>query len=834
MNAAELKAAAEAYHNIGFNVFTIKGKQPLAKWEKWQSERQTQQEFNSLNFNDADGLGVICGTKNNDGLYLAVVDFDLKNLSPEAVEKGNQVLKELPITAIEETPSKGQHWIYYTHQKPRTVKTFHNEAAVELLGEHCYCAMAPSQGYKRLNDNTPTVVQDLEDLLYDALYKVGIKAEEKNATWFDRKETAAFKGEHPPCIRELLKGVNEGLRNEVAIRLSAYFVNFRQLEPKKAKVQLEFWNKLNNPKLPTQELNDIFSSAIKGKYVFGCADPILKKHCNENVFCALRKTENQTQEKPVFDDATEAALNAELQKILDAENQLEALSPHLDNILTGEENTKKAVVVLNLSGKCKQAEMKQIILFKATEGAGKSTLMRVLTRGYKVKDVGRFSEHALDYTNLEGFEILSLKELGAMDQETQGVSTVKFLSSDDQGYVVEVTVKNEKGGFTTEQHKIPAITTISSTTRLLLDPQFERRAWLFGLDETPEQTRKIAQWLAKQEKQKAEKALGLRTLTDEEFSSEVYSRFIEQFEPKNILILFPQTLLNTLGFEVLRVRGDMAKLLTFVKLYAMLNVKRLEKLNNDVYALTPTVAIEALKIALSPLSAMLSKVDSRTKAVFNALKEIVEIKEKYVDKEPIEEEIAYSVKGSEITKKIREKIAVKIGKSERTIRAFFSQLEASGYVSSDQKKPKTYTLLYDVEEIERKTSGILDKIKSADNLIAEMVKEAQEWRKHGLEISFLGNEKKLPTPEPVEGVEGEKFFTVPENKISNPNLSDSGFSFGERQVENRQIQKLPKDFSLFYCKLCEKANRTMVFATKTDLEIHLTNYHNHPEHGDDA
>ena len=704
---AELEAAAEAYYNIGFNVITIKGKKPLAKWEKWQYKRQTPEEFDSLNFSDSDGIAVICGTRNKGGLHLAVIDFDVKNVQQKAIEKGKKVLRKLLITAIEETPSGGQHWIFYTHQKPKTIKAYHDEVAIELLGEHTYCVMSPSTGYKRLNDSTPAVVQDVEDLLYEALYEVGIEREKGNEKWFNREELAVFKGDHPPCVRELLKGVYEGSRNEVAIRLSSYFVNFRQMEPRKAKVQLDFWNKLNKPKLPGKELTDTFSSAIKGEYRFGCDDSILKEHCSEMAYCNLRKVDRPEEKKLTFDVATEAKINEELNRILMAENQLEALAPHLENMIAGEKNTKKAVVVLGLSGKCDQAELKQIVLFKATEGAGKSTLMRVLTKGYQVKDVGRFSEHALDYTNLEGFEILCLKELGAMDHEKQGISTIKFLSSDDQGYVVEVTVKNESGSFTTEQHKIPAITTISSTTRLLLDPQFERRAWLFGLDETSTQTQRIAEWLAKQEKQKAEKSLGLRTLTEEEFSSEVYKRFIERFQPKNIIILFPQTLLNTLGFEVLRVRGDMSKLLTFAKLYGMLKIKRLEKLDKDVYALTPTVALEALKIALNPLATMLSKVDKRTRTLFSALQEIVDTEKEYRgQEEPIEKEITYHHKGAEITKSIREKIAVKIGRSERTVRAFFSQLETSGYVSSDQRKPKKFTLLYDIEEIDQKLWNI--------------------------------------------------------------------------------------------------------------------------------
>lgn len=819
----ELKAAAQAYYEVGFNVVTVKGKQPLQQWQKWTSERQKQEEFNNLNFLDGDGIGVICGTKNLQGLYLAVIDFDVKKLPDETIEKGKQVLKKLPITQIEQTPSGGQHWIYYVHNKPKSVSTFHNEAALELIGENKLCIMAPSRNYKRLNDNSPTAVNDLEDLFYNALHVVGIKPLKQSETWFDREdlEGKAYDGNDPFCIREIMKGVTEGLRNETAIRLSSYLVNFQQLDVEKAFARMQKWNKWNAPSLDKTELENIFSSAIKGKYVFGCSDPILKSYCDEKLFCPLRKKAEPQEKKTVLNAETEAKIQTELQVILDAENQLDALTPHLDSMLEGETNTKKAVAVLNLSSKCKQSEMKQIILFKATEGAGKSTLMKVTTKGYKVKDVGRFSAHALDYTNLEGFEILSLKELGAMDEETQGVSTIKFLSSDDAGYTVEVTVRDEEGRFTTEQHKIPAITVTSSTTRLLLDPQFERRAWLFGLDETPEQTQRIAEFAARQERQKAEKILGYRSMTEEEFSSEVYSRFIEQFQPKQIIIPFPQTLLKTLGFSVLRVRGDLNKLLTFAKLYAMLNAKRLDKIKEDIYVLNPDVAIEALNIALAPMASMLSKIDDRTKALFNVLKEIKGIKEGEVLQE---EPVSYCKKDAEITKAIREQIAVKLNKSERTVRAFFSQLEASGYVSGDQRKPKTYTLLYDVEEIEEKLSGILDKTKSADSLKEEMRKEAQEWLRIGLEKNFprMGI-KNLDVP----SQEDKKIMPYREKKISNPDLGSFGVSFSEGQEENRQNEKLPitQAEGLIQCEFCAKQNKRLFFSKPEDLKSHVIAFH---------
>ncbi|MBT0160005.1 hypothetical protein G4O51_08470 [Candidatus Bathyarchaeota archaeon A05DMB-2] len=198
----ELRAAAEAYFELGFNVVTVKGKQPLQQWQKWTTERQTRQEFGCLNFVDADGFGVVCGTQNRDGLFLTVVDYDVKNVSQEAIEKGKQVLKHLPITATERTPSGGQHWIYYVQRKPRTVSAFHNTCALELLGEGKLCIMAPSEGYTRLNDNFPTVITDIESVFTAALSKVGVTHSKPAAP-----TTQPFKTQREarPCVAEALK-----------------------------------------------------------------------------------------------------------------------------------------------------------------------------------------------------------------------------------------------------------------------------------------------------------------------------------------------------------------------------------------------------------------------------------------------------------------------------------------------------------------------------------------------------------------------------------------------------------------------------------------------------
>lgn len=587
--------------------------------------------------------------------------------------------------------------------------------------------------------------------------------------------------------------------------------------------------------------------------------------------CAVSKKQTENKIDRVFDPQVEAEIQAELKKILEAENQVEALKPHLDIVLVGEDDAKVPIFVLLSGSKYQEPEFKQIVLIKATEGSGKSTLIRNLAEGFKVKDVGRFSAHALDYTNLEGYEILSLKELGSMDMEKQGVSTVKFLSSDDRGYNVEVTVRDEvTGKFTTESYKIPCITVVSTTTRLILDSQFERRAWLFSMDESPQQTERVAKWKAQNEREKAEVLLGRRKITSLEFRQEVIRRFVAQTKPAKVVIPFPDTLSDLLGYDVLRVRGDIDKLYVFVKLYATFNIKRLTKLKEDVYAVTSQVCMEALQIAEKPLVGMLSKMDERAKIILSVLKEIKDVKDEIVEvdekKQKHKIEIRWDVKGSQIDKKVREQIAVKTKRSERTVREFFSFLENSGYVSGDQKKPKTYTLLYDIKEIEDKLIGISAKFKSADILMDKMTKEGQEWFRTGLEIqvpvdrvavgSETGHEAQEEQKQTIQDTQGilekpELLLPTAGKKISNPSLALKQAVFSERGLEYRLNGKSPifadnsgkpiveeKEGSkveyhypsghmetFYQCHYCKAKEKQSFFATVADLKLHVSRLH---------
>ena len=180
---AELLAAAQAYHELGLSVVPFKiwkaengiyEKKNIGYWKKWETEPQTDEEFNVLNWTEANAIGVLLGTKAKNGLFLSVVDHDIKGdtLKPGAVEKGKETLKDFPITRMVKTANNGLHYEYWSRTKPKIEGTFHDDSALELLGESKLCVMA-GLGYQALNDSTPTEIENLEETFYLVLKKHG-------------------------------------------------------------------------------------------------------------------------------------------------------------------------------------------------------------------------------------------------------------------------------------------------------------------------------------------------------------------------------------------------------------------------------------------------------------------------------------------------------------------------------------------------------------------------------------------------------------------------------------------------------------------------------------
>jgi len=148
-------------------------------------------------------------------------------------------------------------------------------------------------------------------------------------------------------------------------------------------------------------------------------------------------------------EAVKNNVDAEAEAILRNDNPLTLIKEQLDHLIAGEEENKLLLFVLLLSAKTRDPDFTEMILFKSSSGGGKSTLANYLTGFYNTKKLGRVTRTALDYTDLQNYEVLYLQELGRLDSEEYGISTIKFLSTEDKGYTIEFTVRDKETGMFT-------------------------------------------------------------------------------------------------------------------------------------------------------------------------------------------------------------------------------------------------------------------------------------------------------------------------------------------------------------------------------------------------
>jgi len=481
----------------------------------------------------------------------------------------------------------------------------------------------------------------------------------------------------------------------------------------------------------------------------------------------------------------------EVAAIMTSQDPMARIEKHLDNICAGETRNKRNIFRAAASGKKPDPTKKMIVILKGEPGGGKSQLLRI-TESLKTKKIGRFSEHALDYSNLADFEVLYIQEVGSMDREEQGISTLKFLSSDDKGYTVEVTILDKDSGRpTTATWTIPPITVFTSTTRVVLDSQFERRALIINPDETREQTDRIRIWKANRDKQLAEVDLGLRPETDEAWSMRVLTRFFTELKPVKVLVPFTQTLYGILGSRSLRIRGDFDKLRLLLELDSMIRQRTLPgfNLNEQRFVIaTPEQAVALLTELKEPLLAMALDLEKRSREMIGTL-----------------EKLGITQAGDIIDKDQRDELAKMMSRNERTIRRFLDEWAESGYVSDDGKKPKAYNLLVNLDEIDPERVGMLDIERSSNEFILKCQKEIQDWVRLQLDkLPLILRDATEIDPVAKAILDGEGLPPL----LSNPNPSNNTTVQGENRSENRTEGKCPT------CRLGSEENLEKRDSTK--------------------
>ena len=616
-----LKELANEYWKKGLVIIPAKGKKPLVEWKKWQDKEQTEEEFNSLPWDKADVFGVLLGKKLKNGFYLGVVDFDVKNLTEDIVKKGRESLKNLPITQFEETPSGGQHWVYYSKEKPQTISVYHNKVALELLGEKKLAYMAPSEGYKKLNDNTPTTVPDLTELFRGILESIGVKFPKDDVT----KTTVCFidqpyKGGNPPCINKLLRGTKEGLRNEVGIRLASYLLNFRGHGISTVEKLMKKWNNYNDPPLSRTELNTILRSAAHGSYVFGCDDPILKTFCKKEE-CPLKPIKVEINEKQ----------KQEAEKILEDPKILKHVLDWGRKKLIGEND----VILINFIEICSgQTKYPISGMLEGFSGSGKNESIRAIKQLFPTEMFYEFTTstpEAIKYIPEEFNGTLLIYEASGIKSKTGTLG----LRAVGEGQSIETIypVRDEATGkMKLERAKTNARNFITTESEVDVLPDLYRRVFRVSMNHSDVLTKRVmAKKLRDSELPEGlKKVLGVKN-NPVPFEIEDFQNALRIQDWNIEVVMFPPNdLMGLMDIAVTKeqrvaLRTHIERILSFGAVLALLHQKKRLRIKIKDYrcvVANPEDFLDALKILGQTLLETITRVGKRSA-------EVLEIAEKY-------------------------------------------------------------------------------------------------------------------------------------------------------------------------------------------------------------
>jgi len=289
-----MKKTAKKYFSLGNNIVVLnREKEPLVKWAKWETERQTLEELESLPWDDrADLFAIICGRKLNNGLYVGAIDVDVKKVSEEALERGEKFEKLLKVvTQTEETPSLGKHFIYYSKKPIKTDNKAHEFSGIEVLGERKLCIMAPSKGYRRLNDNAPRIVESLNQFVDTNLKRLGYKMLRRPTERRSRRPSVLQKQKIRPCFIELMKKEHLTHLQKVALVTEFHHAGSTQAEIEILFTEHKSWEQDKyNPVKSRRQIDHIISKPYKR---FSCELLDEEKVCTGPENCKRRERRKQ-------------------------------------------------------------------------------------------------------------------------------------------------------------------------------------------------------------------------------------------------------------------------------------------------------------------------------------------------------------------------------------------------------------------------------------------------------------------------------------------------------------------------------------------------------------
>lgn len=274
---------AKEYHKLGlailpFIINPADGKKvpdvkAVPQWQQWQTQPQTNAEFEALHIENYTMFGVVCGTPLNvdeEKVYFIGIDRDVKDskISPEIKEATAKAVNEMtPYTQREKTRSGGEH-LYYFSRTPIKGKKI-NSIGMEILGEGNLVVVAPSEGYTQINDNLISTVENAGEIFYKALRNNGLLKTDSNGALVAKKQTTT-PAPLRPCYEKLMKKYHLEHLEKVALIYEMYYSGMTQDQILEAFKEHQAWEPAPehtyDPITTESQVKYVIEKAASGNY----------------------------------------------------------------------------------------------------------------------------------------------------------------------------------------------------------------------------------------------------------------------------------------------------------------------------------------------------------------------------------------------------------------------------------------------------------------------------------------------------------------------------------------------------------------------------------------
>lgn len=610
----------------------FKWKEDYHLHEVMPTEEQEEEWFGEL-YN----IALVTGhARAHEGYYLVVVDCDKAKIAEKIFGKG---IYNKTVTV---KTRRGLHVYFLVTYHIRDFKI--TEIGIDIKGSGYVV------GHGSLHP---------EGIIYEAVKGLEgknreiMKVDEPFEEWLYEKIKKAYKDFDPSKHREstdiqkLLNGVEEGNRDEAAVRLATWYR--RAEKPQEEAEQLmETWNKKNDPPLDASQLQKCINSA------FNKTEPYNYKY--------TLAPENKIEIEQYTNEEEEAA-----EKILNSQEILPIVEDVLSDVI-GERKTKVSLVILEIAD--------QSVQVSGQSAVGKSFIVDSVSLVFPLDHIWKISgvsDKSLRYLkeSIGTLYIAEWRGMGGKTEESTAVYDAKLIISEGKLRVTVVEKSKKSGKWETVFYENDNIKNIITTsTDVDIDKEFKTRIWSVSIDESPEQTARILAWRVKQ-----------RTLPPSERMNKkpqkkifrcAMKKLIEE-KPKNYIIPYLPLVEKIFDINKVRVRRDIDKLELAIFAIATLHHRNRQKVEDAVVCM-PQDFYWAWEYMNEAIQGTFGEKEKRFENHWKIAKEVLE-------------------KGKTLTGASFGSI---IGKTERTGRRWLNRFEQAGYITKHSKRKKTgieYALL---------------------------------------------------------------------------------------------------------------------------------------------